>query len=170
MSEDTPKTKNGNGNRARRSDREIDDVDRAIIELLREDGRMSIQEMARQLNSTAATVRTRMRRLEDNKMLRVVAVTDFAAAGFEMLIAIGVEVDGRSAEVVGAELAELPEVFSINLVTGSYDLELLVAARDFAELSRFMNDKLAAIKGIGRLAPALAIDVLKYQSEWAPEL
>ena len=148
----------------------IDEIDWSIIELLREDGRMSVQEMARRLNSTAATVRTRMRRLEENGMLRVVAVTDFAAAGFEMLIAIGVEVDGRSAEVVGAELANLPEVFSINLVTGAYDLELLVAARDFEELSRFMNDKLAAIKGIGRLAPALAIDVFKYQSEWAPEL
>ena len=155
---------------SKKAERQVDDVDRQIIELLREDGRMSIQDMARRLNSTAGTVRTRIRRLEEADILRVVAVTDFAAAGFEMLIAIGIEVENRSAEHVGEELARLPEVFSVNMTTGAYDLEILVAARDFEELSRFLTIELASVKGIARLAPALCIDVFKYQSDWAPEL
>ncbi len=150
--------------------RQVDEVDRQIIELLREDGRMSIQDMARRLNSTAGTVRTRIRRLEEADILRVVAVTDFAAAGFEMLIAIGIEVEDRSAQQVGEELAKLPEVFSVNMTTGAHDLEVLVAARDFEELSRFLTVELAQVKGIGKLTPALCIDVFKYQSDWAPEL
>ncbi|MEN8723748.1 MAG: Lrp/AsnC family transcriptional regulator [Alphaproteobacteria bacterium] len=150
--------------------RNVDDVDRQIIELLMEDGRMSIQEVARRLSSTAATVRTRIRRLEESGVLRVVAVTDFAAAGFEMLLAIGIEVESRSAEQVGHELAALPEVFSVNMTTGTFDLEVLVAAQGYDDLNRFLTDELAGIKGIARLEPGLCIDVLKYQSEWAPEL
>ena len=97
-------------------------------------------------------------------------VTDFAAAGYDLLLAIGIEVESRNAEEVGKDLAELPEVFSVNLTTGSNDLEILVGARSFEELSYFLHKEVANIAGIGRMYPGLTIDVLKYQSEIVPNL
>ena len=85
-------------------------------------------------------------------------------------MAIGIEVESRNAEEVGKDLAELTEVFSVNLTTGSNDLEILVGARSFEELSYFLHKEVANIAGIGRMYPGLTIDVLKYQSEIVPNL
>ena len=102
--------------------------------------------------------------------MRVVAVTDFAAAGFDLLLAIGIEVENRNAEAVGRELAELPEVFSVNLTTGPNDLEILVAAQSFEQLATFLHEEVSQVDGIGRLTPALTVEVYKYQSEYVPQL
>ena len=147
-----------------------DELDMKIISLLQEDGRTPTQDIAKKFNSTSSTIRKRIRRLEETGTMRVVAVTDFAAAGYDLLLAIGIEVESRNAEDVGNDLAELPEVFSVNMTTGANDLEILVGARSFEELSYFLHKEVANIEGIGRMYPGLTIDVLKYQSEIVPSL
>lgn len=147
-----------------------DRLDQEIIALLRQDGRMSTQGLAKRLGSTPSTVRKRIRSLEENGVMRVVAVTDFAAAGFDLLLAIGIEVEDRNPEAVGLELAELPEVFSVNLTTGPNDLEILVAAQSFEQLATFLHEEVSQVDGIGRLAPALAVKVYKYQTDQVPQL
>jgi DNA-binding Lrp family transcriptional regulator len=147
---------------------ELDDTDQAIIALLRSDGRMPYRAIARDLALTEATVRSRVRRLEESNTMRVVAVTDIEAAGYSMLLAIGVQVENRSPEAVARELAELPEVFSVNVAVGAHDVEILVVAEDQAALNDLIGRRLAAVPGVRRLTPALALDVLKNQPDWVP--
>ena len=147
-----------------------DELDLKIIALLQKDGRMSTQDIAASLDSTSSTIRKRIRKLEETGTMRVVAVTDFTAAGYDLLLAIGIEVESRDAEAVGIDLAELPEVFAVNLTTGSFDLEILVGARSFSELAIFLHEEVAQIQGIGRLSPGLTVEVYKYQSEMVPKL
>jgi Lrp/AsnC family transcriptional regulator for asnA, asnC and gidA len=147
---------------------DLDATDEAIIELLRQDGRMPFRTIARELNIAENTVRARVRRMEISDTMRVVAVTDIEAAGYGMLLAIGVQVEGRSPEAVAREMASIPEVFSVNVVVGAQDIEILVVARDQAELSELISDKLGALEGVRRLTPALALDVLKNQPDWVP--
>ena len=146
----------------------MDDLDQNIIDLLREDGRQSNQEVARKLNVTAVTVRSRIKRLEQANIMRVVAVTDFAAADFDVLMAVGVEVQNRKAEAVARDLAAFEQVFSVNLVTGLEDIEMIVVAKDFEGLREFLANEVASVEGIRKLSPALALDVLKYQFDSAP--
>ena len=147
---------------------ELDDTDQGIIALLRSDGRMPYRAIARDLALTEATVRSRVRRLEESNTMRVVAVTDIEAAGYSMLLAIGVQVENRSPEAVARELAELPEVFSVNVAVGAHDVEILVVAEDQAALNDLSGRRLPAVPGVRRLTPALALDVLKNQPDWVP--
>ena len=147
-----------------------DELDMKIIRLLQEDGRTSTQDIAKAFNSTSSTIRKRIRRLEETGTMKVVAVTDFSAAGYDLLLAIGIEVESRSAEDVAMDLTALPEVFSVNLTPGANDIEILVGARSFEELSVFLHHDVANIEGIGRLFPGLTIEVYKYQSEMVPSL
>lgn len=147
---------------------ELDEIDNAIIELLREDGRMPYRAIARELDITEATVRARVKRLEDSNTMRVVAVTDIEAAGFGMLLAVGFQVENRTPEAVARDLAEIPEVFSVNVVVGTHDVEILVAVQDQAGLNELLSDTLGAVPGVRRLTPALAVDVLKNQPDWVP--
>jgi Lrp/AsnC family transcriptional regulator, leucine-responsive regulatory protein len=146
---------------------ELDDLDRKIIAVLKADGRATNQQIASSLEIAAATVSMRIRRLEDLNALRVVAVTDFGALGYKVLLAIGVEVKGRSAEDVGKELAKLSEVFAVHLVTGAVDIEILVALREFEELQEFLLRGVAKIRGISSLTPAIAVDIIKYNFDQA---
>ena len=146
----------------------LDATDQSIIDLLRCDGRMPYRSIARELGLTENTVRARVRRLEESNTMRVVAVTDIEAAGFDMLLAIGVQVEGRSPEAVARDLAGFPEVFSVNVVVGSQDIEILVVAEDQGALNELVGARLANVPGVRRLTPALALDVLKNQPDWVP--
>lgn len=146
----------------------LDDTDQAIIALLREDGRMPYRAIARELDIAENTVRARVRRMEESDTLRLVAVTDIEAAGYGMLLAIGVQVEGRSPETVAREIAAIPEVFSVNVVVGAQDIEILVVAKDQASLNALITDKIGAVPGVRHLTPALALDVLKNQPDWVP--
>ncbi len=147
---------------------ELDATDQAIIDLLRSDGRMPYRAIARELAVTETTVRARVRRLEDSNTMRVVAVTDIEAAGFGMLLAVGVQVENRSPENVARDMAAIAEVFSVNVVVGAHDLEILVVAEDLVALNALMSQQLAQVPGVRRLTPALAVDVLKNQPDWVP--
>lgn len=146
----------------------IDDVDRAIVEQLRINGRATNQQIAHELGLTATTVSARIRRMEEADKLRVVAVSDFSAHGYNVLMEVAIEVDGRPAADVVAELAQLPEVFAAHLVTGRYDIDLLVVLRDFDELPQLFLEKCAKIGGIRSMVPAIAVDIIKYKFDVAP--
>jgi Lrp/AsnC family transcriptional regulator for asnA, asnC and gidA len=147
---------------------QFDETDRKILEILKANGRATNQKIARLLKISAATVSARIRQMEEAKAMKIVAATDFAAFGYNILLAIGVEVQGRSAEAVAEDLALLPQIVSINLVTGAKDIEILVVAHEFAELSDFLLNRVAAIKGVRNLSPAIAVDVVKFDFDVAP--
>ena len=146
----------------------LDATDEGIIALLRADGRMPYRAIARELGVTESTVRARVRRLEESDTMRVVAVTDIEAAGYGMLLAIGVQVETRAPEAVARDLASLPEVFSVNVVVGAQDIEVLVVSQDQAALNELVGQRLPAVAGVRRLTPALALGVLKNQPDWVP--
>lgn len=145
-----------------------DDIDRAIVDQLRLNGRATNQQIADRLDLTAATVSARIRRMEEENKLRVVAVSDFSAHGYNVLMEVAIEVDGRPASDVAAELAEFPEVFAAHLVTGRYDIDMLVVLHDFDELPNLMLNKLSKVRGIRSMMPAIAVDVVKYKFDVAP--
>lgn len=144
----------------------LDDKDHQLIALLRQDGRMAYKSLAEKTGLTENTVRSRIRRLEDNDLLRVVAVTDFEAAGFNLMLAVGVQVEGRSAADVARDLAQFPEVFSVCQVVGTHDIECLMVAEDQDAVATLLTEKLAGVAGVRRLLPAMAIEVLKNQPNW----
>jgi Lrp/AsnC family transcriptional regulator for asnA, asnC and gidA len=146
---------------------ELDDIDRHIIAALKADGRATNQRIARSLKISPATVGARIRRLENVNAMRVVAVTDFAALGYQVLLAVGIEVQGRPAEEVAQELAALEEVFAVHVVTGARDIEILVALHDLKELETFLLRDVAKIRGIGSLSAGIAADVIKYDFDRA---
>jgi len=146
---------------------QLDEIDRRIIAALKADGRATNQRIARSLRISPATVGARIRRLESMNAMRVVAVTDFAALGYKVLLAVGIEVQGRPAQEVAEELAALDEVFAVHLVIGARDIEILVVLHELEELENFLLRDVAKIRGIGTLSAGIAADVIKYDFDRA---
>jgi Lrp/AsnC family transcriptional regulator for asnA, asnC and gidA len=146
----------------------LDETDWRLVELLRTDGRMAFRALAEAMGVTEAAVRARVRALEASGFMKVVAVADAAASGFELLLAVGVEVDGRPAMEVAEALAAIPEVFSVSIVVGTYDIELLIVARDHEHVAELVTATLVRVPGVRRIQAGLAVDVLKNQPDWVP--
>lgn len=144
------------------------DTDHAIVAELRRNGRATNQQIADKLGLTATTVSSRIRRMEEANQLRVIAVSDFSALGYTVLMRVAIEVDGRAATQVAQELADFPEVFAAHMVTGRYDIDILVALRDFSELPALITDRFAKVRGIRSMTPSIAVDILKYKFDVAP--
>lgn len=146
----------------------LDETDERIIAEMRKDGRVSNRDLARLVGVNEATVRTRLRRLEETNTVRVVAMRDLFAMGYEHLCAVGVQVKGRTAAEVGADLAQIPEVMTVNVTIGVNDLEVQLVARQMTDVAEFINRVMANVPGVARLTPGLALRVYKYQTHWAP--
>jgi DNA-binding Lrp family transcriptional regulator len=136
----------------------IDETDRKIIEQLRKNGRATNQQIAEALDLIAPTVSARIRRMEEADMLRVIAVSDFAVHGYNVIIQMAVEVDGRPASEVVHELAAFPEVFAAYLVTGRHDIDLIVVLRDMDELGPLIIGKFSQVRGVRSMTPAIALE------------
>lgn len=146
----------------------LEPIDEKIIAALRQSGRIANRDLARLIDVNEATVRTRLRKLEATNAVRVVAMRDLTAMGFNAIAAVGVQVKGRSASEVGADLAKLENVITVNVTIGMYDLEAQVVAAGIEELDRLLTDVIAHIEGVERLFPGLSMKILKYNPEWAP--
>lgn len=146
----------------------LNSVDEAIVDILRANGRATNQEIADRLSITAGTVSARLHRLEETRAMKVVAVADFAAHGYNMLIATGVKVIGRPVLGVARDLADLPEVFSLHIMNGDCDIEFLIILHEFDEINDFLLDQVAKIPGISEIRPGIAADIVKFEFNVAP--
>ncbi len=147
---------------------EFNDLDKSIIKILKMDGRTSNQKIADELNVTTSMVATRIRRMEQAKAMKVVAVSDFSAFDYNVLLPIGVDVKGRRANDVAQDLAKLDEVASVQLVSGKHDIEILVTLASMDNMADFLLSKLSQIKGVRSLDPSFAVDIIKYDFDVAP--
>ncbi len=105
-----------------RSSTQLDDVSKAIIEQLQQDGRRSYAAIGKVVGLSEAAVRQRVQRLIESGVMQIVAVTDPLELGFARQAMVGVRVRGGPLEPVADKLAELDEVDYVVVTAGSYDL------------------------------------------------
>ena len=131
----------------RRGPADLDDADKALIELLQTDGRMSYTRLAGAVGLSEAAVRQREQRLIEGNVVQVVAVTDPLRLGFRRQAMVGVKTEGDIASIADL-LAAIPEVDYVVFVAGSYDLMFEIVCEDDDHLLSILNDKVRSIPGV----------------------
>ena len=102
------------------------------------------------------------------RFVKVVAIADFKKCGFDYLLPIGLKVNGDQLDSVAQALTLLPQVFSVNAVSGIQDLEILCATRSVSETEELIDNILPSIPGIQSIDSSLASKVYKFETDWAP--
>jgi Lrp/AsnC family transcriptional regulator for asnA, asnC and gidA len=125
----------------------IDDIDKALIEGLQEDGRIPYTKLAKQVGLSEAAVRQRVQRLVESGVVQIVAVTDPSMLGFHRNAMIGLKVEG-DLRTVANDIAAIPEVSYVVVVSGSFDLLMEVVCEDDDHLLALLNDKVRSIPGV----------------------
>jgi Lrp/AsnC family transcriptional regulator for asnA, asnC and gidA len=148
----------------------VDEIDLRLIDLLRADGRAGTRELGEALGISEGTVRSRIKRLADARVMRVTAITDFEAEGNEFWVMCSIQVEGRPVKEVADEIAHCPNTISVSIVSGRFDVLATVLARDKAELVRLLADDLGKIPGVSAIENSVALDVVLSKSQWAAHL
>ncbi|NIM46328.1 MAG: AsnC family transcriptional regulator [Nitrososphaeria archaeon] len=113
----------------------LDEVDRGIIEHLRENARMTFVDIGKALGVSDATVYNRVRRLvEVGVIKRFTVEVDEAAIGKEVSGFIMVNVKPGAVEEISKQLAEIEKVNEVHEIHGSEDLIVKVGAKNLSKL------------------------------------
>lgn len=124
----------------------VDDVDLRLLDLLRGDGRLSVNELARRANVSRATAYQRLGRLRDTGVIRRFTIdTDPAKVGLPIAALVMVSVVQHAWRSVGERLRHLPGVEWLGLSAGPFDYVMLVRAPDVEHLRDVILDGLQAI-------------------------
>src|SRR5512136_3106900 len=126
----------------------LDEIDRQIISILQQDGRVSFAQIAKQLKVSAGMIRIRYSRLAEMGVLRVVAITNPLRMGYQTMAMIGIKADGKALLDIADKIAALEEVIYLIIVSGTYDIIAEIVCRDQAHLLQFLTDRLYKIEGV----------------------
>jgi Lrp/AsnC family leucine-responsive transcriptional regulator len=134
---------------------EIDAIDRRILAILQENGRLSNQEIAERINLSPSPCLRRIRRLEESGVIRgYVALLDAQRLGLGLLAYVNVRLEKRGglalsprgdathADLFRAAVQAWPEVVACHAMTGEMDYLLRVQVKDMEHFSRFVQDQL----------------------------
>lgn len=112
-----------------------DALDVALLRALHEHPRIGDLELSRTVKVARATVQGRLRRMDENGVIRDWAPSlDVAAAGFPVQAFVTLEIAQGALDEVTADLVAIPEVLEAHVTTGSYDVVCRVACASHAQL------------------------------------
>lgn len=145
----------------------LDTLDRKIICLLQQDGRMSSSEIARQLNVPVRTVRHRVDRMVERKDIFPTVIVNRQNFGYRMAVDIFCQVEINKMEQVAVVLKDFHEINYIAYSFGDQDISIQALLEDTDQAFDFVQ-KLADIPEVQRTKTVLVPRIVKNTYEWIP--
>ena len=142
-----------------------DQVDLAILRVLREDSRQTLQEIGAMVGLSPTSCWTRIKKLEAQGVIKRYTVDlDPAKLGYKDFVIVQLTLESHTDETLyefGRVLATIPEVQEAYLVSGDYDYYIRIAVRDTRDYERLLREKLYKIPGIRHSKSSFVLRVLK---------
>ena len=125
----------------------IDATNLAVIKQLR-DGRKSFKAIAEELSVSENTIRARVSKLAEEGVLEISGLVDPESLPGHGVVMVGVKLQSMDLIKKGEEFSNLRGVVSVSVVTGRFDLILLVLLKEGFGLLEFYTEEVAKIKGV----------------------
>jgi DNA-binding Lrp family transcriptional regulator len=122
----------------------LDEVDEKLIDLLKGDARRSARALAREIGMSPGAVSERVSRLETAGVIKAYrAEIDSSAVGLHVRVLIGVQIQQEPApDEIVESLLNISEVTEVHVVSGQWDLVLVVEVRDGEHLKDVVLSKI----------------------------
>ena len=141
----------------------IDDMDRRIMRIMQEDGRVSNAEVARQVGMAPSATLERIRKLEERGLiLGFAARLNPEPLGQALLAYVFVQTEERVWQRgTGEALAQIPEVQEVHHIAGEDCFLVKVRARDTAALARLLRERFGAIETVRSTRTTIVLNTVK---------
>ncbi len=151
--------------RTPRSRNHLDEVSKAIIEQLQQDGRRSYAAIGKVVGLSEAAVRQRVQRLIESGVMQVVAVTDPTELGFSRQAMIGVRASG-DLEPLADAIATMDEVDYVVIVAGSFDVMVEVVAESDEHLLEIVSKRIRSLEQVTSTETFVYLKLRKQTYSW----
>lgn len=132
---------------------ELDDIDRALIRALKNDGNLSAAALGAHVGLSQPACWRRIDRLEKTGVIRGRRILlNAEKLGFGVTVFLGIKLAARgrtSLEDFERAVTAIPEVLIVHHVLGLYDYRLKVVARDLVDFERILRRRIMTLPGVG---------------------
>lgn len=144
----------------------LDKVDLQIIRILQRDGRTPNTDIARDLGVSESTVRNRISRLIEKKVIQIVAVADPFKLGLDVAAMIKIHSDVKKVDSVAKELSKINEIWYVALATGRSTFDVEVYVKNIHQLHQLLEKRIWPIDGIEQTETSVVMSYIKREYCW----
>jgi DNA-binding Lrp family transcriptional regulator len=137
----------------------VDEKDRRILDILREDSRRSYVDIAKAINLSEPAVRRRIKNLVDNGIIRRFTVEADLGHGASAITLISVNPALPTAEM-SAKLLKMEGVDVVYEITGQYDIAVIVSGSNIANINKSIDD-IRRLDGVGNTNTVIILKTLR---------
>jgi len=149
--------------------KDLDRIDRRILQALQEDGRIQNVELAEKVGLSPSPCLRRVKHLEESGVIeKYVAVLDAPKVGLGLTVFVRIWLksqDAQTIEAFTAEVMQLDEIVECHLMVGDCDFLLRVVAADLDAYRKFQGEYLTRIKGVQSVKSELPMQKIKMTSK-----
>lgn len=143
----------------------IDQIDRAILNALQIDGRLSMIELSEKVGLSPTPCSRRVKKLEDGGAITGYhAQIDEAKIGFGFSVFVSIQLERQLEDAMRSfekAIAEYPEVVNCWLMTGNRDYLMRIAIPDLKGFELFLTSKLTKVSGIASIESSIPVRQVK---------
>jgi DNA-binding Lrp family transcriptional regulator len=146
----------------------LDATDRDILKFLQENAHLTTKELASRLNLSPTPVYERVRRLENEGVIKkYVALVDREKVGKDLMVFCHISLKEHARDAGAkfvSEIIKLNEVIECHNISGEYDFMIKVVADDMREYQNFLMNKLASLDNIGSTHSVFVMSEIKNET------
>ena len=143
----------------------LDETDLAILKEVRQNGRISNNELARRINLSQPAAHSRLKRLQLAGVIKgFTAQLDYEKLGYELICFFQTRLRDHAEtdiERFESEVASFPEVLECNYLTGEWDYLIKAVFQSRRDLERFLRNRLSTIPGVSQIITSLVLSEIK---------
>ncbi|MET1125052.1 MAG: Lrp/AsnC family transcriptional regulator [Archaeoglobaceae archaeon] len=139
----------------------IDSTDIKILQILQEDARKSLREIAERVGVAEGTVYNRINKLKKLGVIKnFIPVIDYSKLGYDLTAVVGIVAEGGHLVEIEEEIARCGNVTAVYDVTGEFDILVVARFRSREELNDFVK-KLGGMENVKKTYTMLVLNVVK---------
>ena len=142
----------------------LDKLDQGIVEKLARDARISNRAIAAELGVTEGTIRTRVKRLQNEGLIQFTVVTDFRMAGSPNLCMMGIDADPSHVSELARRLSDIQEITCVIVLLGRYSLLAMGLFTNIEQLNDLVTERIRPMPGVQRVETSVSVHNLKYEA------
>ncbi len=151
----------------------LDDIDKKILEILQQDGRITNKDLAAQLNLSPPPTLERVKKLEKNGYIkRYAALVDELKININTVLMVSISLNRHKDDSIAQfreQIQDLEEVMECYHVTGDADYLLKVVCKDMNAYENFIVKKLSALEHIDKIKTSVVLSKVKHQTHYSLE-
>jgi Lrp/AsnC family transcriptional regulator, leucine-responsive regulatory protein len=148
----------------------LDDIDKAILNILQHDSTVAIKDIAEKVGLSATPTYERIKHLEEKSIItKYVALVDRKKIGLDMLVYCNIVLKEQSKKVLvdfEKAVSKIPEIIEVISISGTYDYMLKIAVADISAYNDFVMNVIANLPHVGQYHSSIVMNEVKKQTAY----